>query len=1214
MALRPSVQQVSCPIVLATTMALVAAISLGAQTQDQKSKPASPTPGGLTGEPASKVAKLNQQISQVWATGRFGEAMTPAREVLEIHTRLQGAEHWETVNARYQLDSLKQLASLPEEGQRAMLSARSESRRAIALEARAEYREAEKNHGTVLLELRRWRGEDHLDTAAAYNNLANNLRNQGRYAAALSLFQKALDIRRKVLGENHPGTAESYSNLAVHLGDQGRYADAISLHQKALEIRRKALGEDHPVTAESYNNLAMILRRQGRPAEAMPLVQKALEIRRKALGEDHPATADSYNSLARNLTDQGRYADAMPLNQKALEIRRKTLGEDHRLTAESYNNLAANLTYRGRYADAMPLNQKALDIRRKALGEDHPITAQSYSNLAANLDGQRQYADASPLHQKALEIRRQTLGEDHPDTAYAYNNLASNLTDQGRYADAMPLNQKALEIRRKALGEDHPDTATSYNNLASNLGNQGRYADTLPLYQKALEIRRKALGEDHPDTAQSYDNLAVPLHALGRVPEAITHWTAAAESLERGRRALSSSGLGRSQAVRYDTLPMLAVALASQGQVREAWRRWESSLGRGLLDDLSARQLRPMTAEQRDKEGNLVGEIQQLEEQIGSLSREARSSGQSRLEYLRRQRDTLRGQLAELGQAIDAQHGAFGDKRASLEEIQAMLPPDAALIGWVDEEWKWTSIASEHWACLVAAQGAPVWVRIPGTGADGAWTKSDNRRLDDLRAALLGKDPGWRDLAAQAARQRLAPLKPQLEALRRLIVLPSPDLTGVPVEALLVAWKDAPSLVVSYAPSGTLFAQLAKAGARRPDTSKLLAVGDPYYDLSSTSTLAPPPNRGVLITAVEYPNNRPGGIELDDVLLSYDGQDVLNPVQFEELFREVLAKRRSRPPSESFKPRVTVWRDGRSWSFVLDPDFASIRYGRPSKPSTRLARPSRPSRPGTRPGFGSPPGFTPTGRSPSLSRLPGTRLEILAIAALFPRMDATTLLGDMATKTRVQSMATSGELADYRFLHFATHGTVDPDVAMSSALILGPEAYDLANPSVVPSDGRITAEQILNTWNLDAEMVVFSACQTGLGKKVRGEGYLGFAQALFIKGARSLVLSQWSVSDVATALLMERFYQNLLGKRRGLAQPMSKAEALDEAKRWLRNLTKDEVIAEIATLRSRGAVNSLTMPGQSAPSQPAPQPMPTDQRPFEHPQFWAGFILIGGPS
>ena len=233
----------------------------------------------------------------------------------------------------------------------------------------------------------------------------------------------------------------------------------------------------------------------------------------------------------------------------------------------------------------------------------------------------------------------------------------------------------------------------------------------------------------------------------------------------------------------------------------------------------------------------------------------------------------------------------------------------------------------------------------------------------------------------------------------------------------------------------------------------------------------------------------------------------------------------------------------------------------------------------------------------STSRLPGTRREVLAISALFPKGGATTLLGAGATEAEVGRLAGSGELASYRYLHFATHGSVDPNVAMSSALILAPSAG-----TGDASDGRITAEQILNTWALDADLVVLSACETGVGKRAGGEGYLGFAQALFIKGARSLVLSEWPVSDVATSLLMVRFYQDLLGKRPALTGPMRKADALDEAKRWLRNLSPSEAAAEINRL------------GESTPIQTPISPAPAGARPFDHPLFWAAFILVGDPD
>ena len=114
------------------------------------------------------------------------------------------------------------------------------------------------------------------------------------------------------------------------------------------------------------------------------------------------------------------------------------------------------------------------------------------------------------------------------------------------------------------------------------------------------------------------------------------------------------------------------------------------------------------------------------------------------------------------------------------------------------------------------------------------------------------------------------------------------------------------------------------------------------------------------------------------------------------------------------------------------------------------------------------------------------------------------------------------------------------------------------------------------------------------------------------KGARSLVLSQWKVDDDATALLMTRFYQNLLGQRPGLSRPLPKAAALDEAKRWLRELTADEVGSELAAL-DRGAVGPLAKGSGAADQGASPWAKAGGVRPYAHPDYWAAFILIGDP-
>jgi len=152
-------------------------------------------------------------------------------------------------------------------------------------------------------------------------------------------------------------------------------------------------------------------------------------------------------------------------------------------------------------------------------------------------------------------------------------------------------------------------------------------------------------------------------------------------------------------------------------------------------------------------------------------------------------------------------------------------------------------------------------------------------------------------------------------------------------------------------------------------------------------------------------------------------------------------------------------------------------------------------------------------------------------------------------------------------------------------------------------DERLTAGDVLQSWQLDADLVTLSACQTGLGREAGGEGYLGFTQAMFYAGARSVLVSLWKVDDAATALLMTRFYQNLLGKRKELKGPMAKAEALREAKHWLRSLNGSEV----EMLRA----NLWAQAGRPLPQLARGSTDESERRPFAHPYYWSAFILIG---
>jgi CHAT domain-containing protein len=214
----------------------------------------------------------------------------------------------------------------------------------------------------------------------------------------------------------------------------------------------------------------------------------------------------------------------------------------------------------------------------------------------------------------------------------------------------------------------------------------------------------------------------------------------------------------------------------------------------------------------------------------------------------------------------------------------------------------------------------------------------------------------------------------------------------------------------------------------------------------------------------------------------------------------------------------------------------------------------------------------------SLPRMPETRNEVQGCARLFAA--PTTLLDAEATEQALVGMAESGELAHYRVLHFATHALTDDQLPEQSALVLSrrdlPDPLEAALAGERIHDGLLDAKEIVREWKLDAELVVLSGCSTGLGREVPGEGYLGLASAFFQAGARCLLVSLWPVEDRSTALLMRRFYESWTGSS---GPPMPMAEALQEAKRWLRSY--------------RDA---------------------TGARPYAAPLYWAGFILFGNPA
>jgi CHAT domain-containing protein len=172
------------------------------------------------------------------------------------------------------------------------------------------------------------------------------------------------------------------------------------------------------------------------------------------------------------------------------------------------------------------------------------------------------------------------------------------------------------------------------------------------------------------------------------------------------------------------------------------------------------------------------------------------------------------------------------------------------------------------------------------------------------------------------------------------------------------------------------------------------------------------------------------------------------------------------------------------------------------------------------------------------------------------------------------------EAGQYRWLHLACHGEFDHDYPLQSWLEIGP-------------DEHLTAADIMANVSLHTDLVVLSACRSGVSKVLRGDEPMGLVRALLCAGARAVLLTLWPVEDRSARLLMERFYATLL--EHGPA--IEPAAALRMAQHYLRQLT----VADVRTRCSRWGddVSDLAAMDDAA-------------RPYADPAFWAAYVLIGG--
>lgn len=985
-------------------------------------------------------------------------------------------------------------------------------------------------------------GEECRQMGDVWHHMGKIYSAQGDFDRAMEYFHKAFDIRFKTLGENHPDVAHSLNNMGICYYYKGDYTKAIEYTQKALKIYLITLDENHPDVVRCFHSLGFYYSYKGEYDKAIECFEKALRISLNTLGENHADVAMYFNNLGVNFNSKGEYDKAIDYYQKALKIGISINGEVNADVSASFNNLGNSFNSKGEYDKAIEYHQKSLKIKLKIQGKKHPDVAAAFNNLGLSFNNKGEYDKAIDYHRRALEIRLNAFGENHPDVAMSFNNLGVSFNSKGDFDRAILYYQKAAQIWLNTYDENYSSVAKSFNNLGVCFEGKGEYEKAIEYHQKALKIRLNVFGENHPEVAVSFINLGNIFSSKGEYDQAIQYYKKTLKILtntygeNHSDVAKSFNNLGWSFNYKgeYDTAIIycqkaLKIRLATLGKAHP---------------NVIASCLALINV--YDKTHQYDSVFYYIEQAVASIRVQAVAPISVSTKGLYQSQN-----LPVFEQAID-----ISLKNANLHYDSTLKQK----VFNYSEMSKATMLQAQ-----INAADALAFAGIP----DSLLRQERNLRIDitwreKQRQGLFEQGLAETDTTVLRISSLIFDLKDRYEALKKRFEADFPeyyrlqyDLSTVSLSYVQDTLLEKGQTLVEYFTGDSAIYVFTI----RPDTFTVTEIKKDF----SLDTLVRQLREGIYsyyqrgvpsaefynTTAHEYTKSaytlydkliKPiASLLTENVIVVPDG--VLGYVPFDALLTE-------KPVNPTyFHSHAYLGRERRisyAYSATLLREMRDkVRKSTPTGSVLALAPFFRGDATVLREQLDTLSELVAL-RADTLKPLQYSGREVLIAEKI---LKGQALLGLAATKDTFQYLA-----GRYRILHLSTHGKANDRIG------------DYAYLGFARSDTSFEKMYVKDIYNLslNADMVVLSACETGIGQLQRGEGIISLARAFAYAGAKSIVTTLWQVDDARTSRLMQHFYKNL-------QQGMTKGEALWHAKRTLFAGKKDNA----------------------------------------HPFFWAGFIPVG---
>jgi CHAT domain-containing protein/tetratricopeptide (TPR) repeat protein len=984
---------------------------------------------------------------------------------------------------------------------------------------------------------RRWEG-------LILHSLGNTQANLNQSDKALDYYAQALTILREVNDESAQGQA--LMNQGRMYINRGQSDQAIAVTEAAIQTFRDA--KDQPGEALALNNLAIIHSRTGQSEKAIASLERALAIFRER--KDRAQEATTVITLGTVYGGMGQTEKAIEAFEQGLAISREL--KDKSREALSLINLGLAHQFLSQYEKALSYLEPALPLNRELKNRQQEGSNLSY--LGAVYLGLSRYEKAIECHEQSLAIFRelksylfegnalQSLGNVYQllgreDKAVEYfdqtlvifratkyrvgegnilTNLASSYARLGRFAEALRANEQALAIFRELKYRAGEGNTLLEMGVVQFYANQAEKA--LELYAQALVIFR-AVGDQKGEGKALY-RMGQAKRALGQPAEAATLFVESATMMKhigsRSQELLALTSLAQTETARGNLRQTL--------QLAEECVRMTESLRADLVSAESRTAFLVTTQEAFQIYTELLMRYHQAEPTKGwnalALEISERQRARSLLDLLTESRTDLR-------QGVDA----------------ALVTRERRLAQQLNDTAQQLAQATK------AEQITTLKQQISQLETELERAQADIRKTSSNYAALTHPQP----------------LK--LKEIQQLLDADTLLLEYALGTARSYMWAVTKDTLTSYElPKGEVLETsarkvydllIARSTVKRGET---MAQRRQRIAEANTELPAAALSLSQMILA-------PVAAELGHKRLVIVADGALQYVPFAMLPEAVVGGRWSvvglPPPlivrheiislpsasALAIQRREIAGRTPapKTLAVIADPVFdrTDARLAKVTTSSKEEAEARTRSFDDERSivhlAEQSDDPATATTRKRVIPRLPFTQQEANRLLALAPKDSTFGAIGLQANR----AAALNAALSQYRYLHFATHGILNSERPGLSSLLLS-----MVDEQGKPQDGFLRANDIYNL-KLPADLVVLSACQTGLGKEIKGEGLVGLTRGFMYAGAARVVVSLWNVNDQATAELMTKFYQKMLKQNQRPAAALRAAQVeMWKQKQW----------------------------------------------------------------